>query len=151
METREAAKLDVTKEFNVPVAKLYAAWVEPDALKQWWHPMGAKLVDVTNDLRPEGKVQYVFEGNNNESFKISGHYYEVKENERLVYSWDWEVQTESLGDSQYRLVVEFSESGQGSQLHVTQENFKNEESIQPHREGWDKSLNDLQQYLSSNQ
>jgi hypothetical protein len=36
----------------------------------------------------------------------------------------------------------------GTRLSVTQENFTDQAAVQPHREGWDKALNDLYQFLS---
>lgn len=149
METN-TLKLDVSKDFKVPVERLYKAWITEEDLKQWWHPMGNNLQELTNNLEQGGDIKYVFASESGEqNFTITGNYEEVKEGERLAYSWNWEVPAETLGSSQYRLTVLFTTQDSGSRLQVTQENFADEEAIQPHKEGWDKGLSDLQQYLSA--
>jgi uncharacterized protein YndB with AHSA1/START domain len=140
----ESLKVEISKDFQVPVERLYKAWNDPEQLKQWWKPMGNQLDEVTNDLKQGGGVLYVF---SNGDIVISGEYQEVKPNEKLVYSWDWKLKEDMLRNASYKLTVEFRGSGHGSRLHILQENFENEESMQPHREGWDKGLADLQNFL----
>jgi uncharacterized protein YndB with AHSA1/START domain len=143
----ESLNVEVQKDFQVPVEQLYKAWNEPEQLKQWWRPMGNQLDDVTNDLKQGGTVRYVF---NKETIVISGQYEEVKPNEKLVYSWDWHLKEDMLRNANYKLTVTFNSTGNGSSIHILQENFENEESMQPHREGWEKGLTDLQSFLGGN-
>src|SRR5687768_12441141 len=149
MQAVKDIKLNVTKEFPVPVQRLFEAWVQEGDLKQWWHPMGSRLQEVRNDLNPGGELAYLFATEEGErSFTISGRYSEVREAELLVYSWNWEVPTDTIQNSSYQLTVRFTGTGGGSRLEVTQENFSDEASVQPHREGWEKALSDLQAYLT---
>jgi uncharacterized protein YndB with AHSA1/START domain len=142
--------VSVTKDFSVPADRLYRAWVTPEELKQWWHPMGNQLKEVTNELKEGGQIRYVFQNNHQgHSFEIHGQYEEVKESQKLVYSWNWEVPGQNFEESKYRLSVVFTGQDNSSRLEVRQENFADEEAIHPHREGWDKALNDLQQYLTT--
>ncbi len=148
METQDALKLKASKDFSVPADQLYRAWVEPEELKQWWHPMGNQLQEVTNELKEGGHIRYVFEtSQHHHPFEITGQYDEVKEGERLVYSWNWQLPDQAVGNSRYQLTVVFSIQGNGSRLEVTQENFASEEAVHPHQEGWDKALAALKQYL----
>ncbi|MBD0276419.1 MAG: SRPBCC domain-containing protein [Flavisolibacter sp.] len=150
MKTREALSVQVEKDFPVPVEQLYHAWVTPDALKQWWRPMDNYLKEVDNDVREGGSFRYVFQNRNNDhSFEITGHYHEVKKEERLVYSWNWNVSDEAVTDSHFTLTITFINRGNNSRLEVVQENFSDEESVQPHREGWEKALDDLNQFVST--
>ena len=150
MENKKAPVVSASKDFNVPADRLYKAWVTPEEQKQWWHPMGNELQEVTNELKEGGQIRYVFKNSQQEHpFEITGQYEEVKEGEKLVYSWNWEVPEQTLENSKYKLSVVFSKQGDGSRLEVQQENFADEESIHPHKEGWEKALNDLQQYLTT--
>lgn len=150
METSSNQLVKVSKEFPVSVDELYQAWVSADALKQWWKPMGHQLNDVTNELRAGGKVEYRFGKNQDEALLIiSGNYEEVKERERLVYSWNWQFPKNPIEDAPYKLTIQFLPQGNGSRIEVTQENLKDEEAIKVHEEGWNKALNDLDGYLSS--
>ncbi|HEX2606702.1 MAG TPA: SRPBCC domain-containing protein [Flavisolibacter sp.] len=143
-------QLEVEKEFTATVADLYKSWTEEQELQQWWQPMGNRLVKVTNNLKEGGSVLYEFQNANGEhTFFISGVYKEVKPQEKLVYTWNWELPEDLVSDSFFMLTVYFSESASGSKLRVIQENFANEESVQPHKEGWDQALEHLRQHLET--
>lgn len=150
--SNDAITLEIEKEFSAPVDELVKAWTEPDQLKQWWKPAGAELKNVDNDVKEGGKIRYEFESDGGEtSLIITGEYKEVKENEKLTYTWNWEVpNSDAVNDSDYMLHIGFdSLEDDKSKISVKQENFKDQEAIQPHREGWDKALNDLASYLDA--
>ena len=149
MAIKEATEVLVQKDFKVSVDRLYNAWINPEDLKQWWHPMDNQLVDVRNDVQPGGEVRYVFETKDGkDAFTISGNYSEVKPKEKLVYTWNWKFLNESLHDSEFLLTVEFSGTGEESSISVRQQNTIDDETVQPHHESWEKGLNDLYEYLS---
>jgi uncharacterized protein YndB with AHSA1/START domain len=148
MEKEQAIKLQLAKDFNVPIEQLYKAWVTPDKLKQWWHPLNSHLQEVQIDLKPGGAYLYHFlNESGKDGFAIAGNYEEVQEAKRLVYSWNWQLPDKAVQDGHFKLIIEFSPRGNGSQLQVTQENFSEEEAVHPHREGWEKALVDLKNYL----
>ena len=137
-------KVDIRKKIQAPLEKLYNAWTQPDELKQWWKPMNKQLKDVTNDLQEGGIIKYTFD----DSLEIDGTYSQVKDKQRLVYSWNWHLPKDDVKDSAYQLTVEFSGDDKASEIHVLQENFESEEGTLPHKEGWEKGLNDLETYLT---
>ncbi|MEJ7736603.1 MAG: SRPBCC domain-containing protein [Chitinophagaceae bacterium] len=147
---KELLGLEVEKEFPVQVQELSNAWTNPEKLKQWWKPSGHQLTDVNIDLREGGKFNYVFQGTNAETaLVISGEYQEVNENRKLVYSWNWEIpNTEAISNNEFMLTVEFIPAKDHSKLRVVQHNFKDNESIHPHKKGWEIALDDLYQFLS---
>jgi uncharacterized protein YndB with AHSA1/START domain len=148
MENKDI-QLNVDKDFPVPVERLYQAWTDPEALKQWWHPMGNQMQQARTKPEVGSPVEYVFANEQGEhSFTINGTYKEVEEGKKLVYTWNWQVPDATVGHSEFLLTVVFSPAGSGSRIAVTQENFKDEESVQPHHEGWEKGLNDLHRFLS---
>ncbi|WP_345950813.1 SRPBCC family protein [Mucilaginibacter sp. PAMB04274] len=148
METT-ALRLSAEMDFKVPVQVLYKAWVTPEDLKQWWHPSENHLQNVELDIQEGGQFKYEFMGKDEQpSLTITGDYKEVKENEKLVYSWNWTVPTAEFKPSEHLLSIMFVSEGEGSRIKVVQENFQSEESINPHQEGWEKALNDLQAYLN---
>lgn len=146
MEITKALIVQTAKNFPVAADQLYKAWTDPEQLKQWWKPMGNTLKEVINDLKQGGTVQYIFEG---DKLVISGEYLEVKENEKLVYTWKWELPSDTVRNADYKLTIHFVNKDNGSEIDVLQENFETEESMLPHREGWEKGLNDLEKFLSS--
>lgn len=146
MDTDQNANtIQISKEFAVDVNKLFQAWTEPDQLKQWWHPSGNSLKDVKNDLREGGEVTYEFQ---EAGLIISGNYKQVSPNEKLVYSWNWNL-TENNEEASYTLTISFEGKESGSILHILQEGFSGPEAIKPHQEGWNNGLESLKQFLES--
>lgn len=145
METQNQQELKASKEFSVSVEQLFQAWNDPEQLTQWWQPMGYSLNDVTNELKEGGSVRYSF---NNNSLIISGKYEEVKANEKLRYTWNWEFPDNAIKNASYLLNIEFRPKEKGSEIHVTQENLQSDETIHPNSEGWDKGLSELEKFLS---
>ena len=150
MEKTQGLHVAISKEFNVPVERLYKAWTAEEELRQWWHPMENTLKQMTNELRNGGKVSYQFANSDGqEAFTITGVYKEVEEAKKLVYTWNWQLPTAVIQDSDFLLTITFESAGNGSKLHVKQENFTSEEAVHPHQEGWEKALNDLADYLQA--
>ncbi len=138
-------KLEVSKHFSETTEKLFAAWTEGEQLKIWWKPMNNSLIEIGNDLKQGGAVKYVFET----GLIISGNYEEVLKNEKLVYSWNWNFPKDEIKNAFYKLSVTFMAEDEGSTINILQTSFENEESILPHKEGWEKGLNDLAKYFSN--
>jgi len=146
METKQNENtVELSKDFSVPVERLFQAWTEPEELKQWWHPMDNTLENVINELHEGGLVEYNFQDKN---LKISGNYQEVSPNEKLVYSWNWELTDSKLHNASYTLTITFESAEGGSRLHVKQEGSSEYEATQSLEEGWKNGLDDLDAYLS---
>ncbi len=147
METN--ASLKTEKEFTVPVQSVYEAWTNEEQLKQWWKPMRMQLAEVVNELHEGGKIEYKFQGENKNNLTVKGEYLEVRPNEKLVCTWNWQLHDERLNDSKYKLTVLFKSSGAGSSIEISQENDADQELLKPHEAGWDEELNNLADYLNS--
>jgi len=139
----QTQQVNIQKTFNAAKEVLYKAWTEENQLKQWWQPMDKQLASVENDIREGGKVVYTFDND----LKVHGEYKEVQQGERLVYSWIWDLPEDSHHKGEYLLTVEFGGDENSSILHVTQDNFKSEHSVKPHHEGWERSLEDLKNFV----
>jgi uncharacterized protein YndB with AHSA1/START domain len=145
MKMQNQQPVKASKEFSVSVQEVFQAWNDPEKLKQWWRPMGNNITDVTNELKEGGTVRYTFSDN---SLVISGKYEEVKLNEKLRYTWNWEFTDDAVRNAAYRLCIEFVSRENGSEIHVTQENVQSAEAVHPNAEGWDKGLADLEKFLA---
>ena len=149
-QNNEALTLNASKDISVPKDRLYRAWTDGEELKRWWHPGDNKLVHVENDIREGGIVKYDFQasGGDQTTFTISGSYKEAVPGELLVYTWNWQMPNQPVGDGEHLLTVRFSDQGNdGSRIEIKQENFGTEESILPHKKGWDEGLESLRAYL----
>jgi len=48
----------ISRTFEAPRARVWAAWSDPQALAQWWGPKGSKIRVITLDFRPGGMFHY---------------------------------------------------------------------------------------------
>jgi uncharacterized protein YndB with AHSA1/START domain len=140
--------LEISKTFPVDEKKLFQAWVTPDEIKKWWTPLNSHLKDVNIELKENGKLKFIFENQEQEtSFTISGKFLEIIENKRLVYTWEWELDKISSEETKFKLTIDFEGHPEGSQINIVQESFSKEEAVYPHKEGWERGLNKLYNYL----
>jgi len=148
MESNGQSTIQASKSFQADVSALYKAWTEAEQLKQWWKPMGLTLSDVENEITEGGKVTYHFKGEEGTSLTIEGTYQEVQPNERLVYTWNWQLPDEKLNSS-YKLEVVFEGSADQSSISITQNEEEQQESVKPKESAWDDQLSKLAQFLES--
>ena len=107
MENKNRNILETTMEFNVSREVLFKAWTEADHLKKWWKPENLQLESVENDINPQGKVKYVFKTTEGKNLIVEGEYQEAIKNEKLVYSWNWEIPEASYEDGKRLLHGKF--------------------------------------------
>jgi uncharacterized protein YndB with AHSA1/START domain len=140
--------IGLSHDFSVPVEILYRAWTELEHLQAWWHPMGSRLARLVNELKAGGNVVYEFETEEGKpAFVVRGTYGQVQPGKLLEYTWNWEVPNEPIHEGNFVLHIGFEQKGTGSRLSVLQDQFHDEESVQPHREGWERALKELERYL----
>ena len=48
--------VDVVREFDGPLRRVWAAWTEPGDLRQWWGPTGFTCPRAEADVRPGGRI-----------------------------------------------------------------------------------------------
>lgn len=70
---------------DVPRAAIWRAWTTPSQLLEWFCPQPWKTVECEIDLRPGGRFHTVMQSPEGQRFPMTGCYFEVIENERLVW------------------------------------------------------------------
>ena len=81
----ETGKLVVERVFNAPRELVFAAFMEPDRIAQWWGPREWKTRNVSMDVRPGGTWHYVMTGPDGTESWGKSTYREVSPPSRLVY------------------------------------------------------------------
>lgn len=110
--------LTLERVFDAPRDVVWAAWTEPEQLKQWWCPRPWQTPYAEIDLRPGGVFHTVMRGPGGEEEVVRGCYLEVVPGERLVF-------TDALGPG-YRpggkafitAVITFSDADGGTRYHA---------------------------------
>ncbi len=115
----------LVKLLNHPRAKVFAAWMDPDALATWYGPTGLSIETREADIRVGGQWRFdmvgVFEGHERR-FSNLMRFIEIVPGERIVMDHG----TPDPDDpDRFRVMVTFDEQGDGKtvltlrQLHPT--------------------------------
>lgn len=78
----------LTRTFDAPRTLVWRAWTDPTLTARWWHPDGVDVDpdSVSIDLRPNGQYTYTMTLGD-ESWPTTGTYLEIREPERLRFTW----------------------------------------------------------------
>ena len=79
----------IERSFDAPVYLIWRMWTEPEHFKEWYGPMGARILVAEMDVRVGGRrlVGMAIEAPSGPmQMWFTGEYREVVENERLVYT-----------------------------------------------------------------
>ena len=77
----------MTRVFDAPRHLVFEAWTKPELLKRWLHgPPDWTLAVCDMDLRPGGKLRWVWRGPGGEEMGLRGVFREVVPPERIVHT-----------------------------------------------------------------
>ena len=82
--------LHLEKVLHAPRERVFAAFVEPEQLAEWWGPAGFTTHSVDLDVRAGGRYRITMQPPDGEAFHLCGAYSEVDQPRRLVYTFEWE-------------------------------------------------------------
>jgi len=135
--------LTVTKFIRANRHKVYAAWVTPEIMDQWFCPQGLTIADSGSDARVGGDFHAVMKGDG-QTHTVRGTYRELLPGEKLVFThrWDEPEAVETL------VTVDFAEHDGGTLVTLTHSKFRNEESRRGHEQGWQSTLDGLEKYFA---
>jgi uncharacterized protein YndB with AHSA1/START domain len=144
-------KLQLTRVFDAPRELVFNAWTDANQFKQWFGAAaceGATLQSVKMDARIGGKYRLQMRRADGEYWTTVGAYREVKPPERLVFTWQFEM--DGSGDEfgaveppEMLVTLELKARGQQTELTLTHENFASIESRDRHEDGWNRCLDSL--------
>ena len=77
-------ELVLNRLINAPREKVFAAWTQPELLKQWFAPKPGTTPRAELDVRPGGSSLIVMRGPDGSEFPNRGVYLEVVPNEKIV-------------------------------------------------------------------
>jgi uncharacterized protein YndB with AHSA1/START domain len=77
-------ELTLTRVFNLPVSKVWAAWTDPETCKKWWGPKDFTCPYSAIDLKVGGKYLSCMRSANGDEYWSTGTYKEIIPNKKLV-------------------------------------------------------------------
>jgi uncharacterized protein YndB with AHSA1/START domain len=154
--------LEVRREFQVPVARLFEAFSSAESLKAWWWPNGLRADRIDLDFREGGRYFISMKGQvqgQDASGGMTGEFEEIVKNERIVMTDSFAdekgraISAQEAGMSgqwpeQIFITFEFeAEGAAASRFRLAQQGIPDEmqkDCIQ----GWSESFDKLEKYLA---
>jgi uncharacterized protein YndB with AHSA1/START domain len=145
--SKSETSLQIKRTLAAPREKVFRAFTEPEALKQWWMPgEGFSVPSAEVDLRVGGAYRIGMKNPKGKVFYVVGTYREIRAPERLVYTWRWEGIEEGMGDT--LVSIELRDLSGSTELIVTHEQFPDPEVRDNHRQGWNGCLDRMEKILA---
>ena len=149
------ATLILKRTLNAPQERAFNAWTSAEHIQQWMQPEPGMVVPLASiDLQVGGKYRIQMKTPDGEFFTAVGVFQEVKEPERLVYTWDWEKDGSGaeFGEVEGKpslITVEFLKRGERTEMVLTHSRFATVESRDNHARGWVKLVESFAGFLEN--
>jgi uncharacterized protein YndB with AHSA1/START domain len=139
----EENKLVVRKVIPASREEVFAAWTDPESMKQWMCPGDVLTNEAKLDVRVGGSYRIVMKSKDKDH-DHSGIYQVVDPPSKLVFTWI----TAGTDQQHATLVtVELFARGHDTELVLTHERFPNSEHVQRYKGGWTTIAEKLAAYF----
>ena len=143
----EKTSLEITRFINAPRARVYAAWTDPEQLKQWWGPEGVKTRNFIADARVDGKYRWELLNQEGEEMTVFGEYRELIAGTKIVFTWKWDDDDDWKTHNSI-VTIELSDRDGGTEVKLTHVQLPSEASRDRHNEGWTSVLDRLEEFFN---
>jgi uncharacterized protein YndB with AHSA1/START domain len=141
-------ELVVSRLIDAPRALVFRAWTQPEHVARWWGPQGFTTIHCDMDIRVGGKYRCAMRSpRGTEHWKV-GVYREIREPERIVFTFAWE---DAYGNPGHELLttVTFEERGTKTMLTLRQSTFQTAGQCDSHLTGWASCLERFAEYMTT--
>ena len=108
----------VGRRYAAAPARVFAAWADPEIKGKWYGDPEKESVADVFEFRTGGREYRAGEIGGGQTFAIDIRYYDIVENQRIVYAY--EVQIDGARTSVSVAAVEFRPEGDGTRMIVTE-------------------------------
>jgi uncharacterized protein YndB with AHSA1/START domain len=142
-----ATELALRLECVLPAPRLlvFRMHVEPELLAQWWGPKGFSTRGIDLDLRVDGGFRITMQPPDGDAFVLAGEFREIDPGARLAYTFRYEPPDPD--DRETVVALSFRDLGESTGLTVEQGTFATEARRALHEQGWNESLDRLEELL----
>jgi uncharacterized protein YndB with AHSA1/START domain len=141
--------LVITRVFDAPRDRVFAAWADQDQAARWWGPKGFISASCTMDVRIGGVWRRVMRSPDGTEHRARGVYREISRPERLVFTYAWEDES---GRPKHETLVTltFADLGGGkTELTLHQARFETIAARDDHAGGWSSCLERFAGHLAA--
>jgi uncharacterized protein YndB with AHSA1/START domain len=138
-------ELKIMRVIRAPREEVFAAWTDPEFLKQWWGPGSVTCPEAQVDLRKGGAYRIANLETDGSMVWISGTFERVNAPDELVYTW----RIDTRADETTLVRVMFLPHPDGTELQLTHQRFATEAARDMHLQGWDGCIDKLEKMLAA--
>tara|TARA_R110002096_G_scaffold97579_7_gene217471 strand:+ start:74 stop:538 length:465 start_codon:yes stop_codon:yes gene_type:complete len=132
--------LEMSRHLKAPRQRVFDAWSNLDALKQWFGPEGCVVAEGRIDFQVGGNYRLEVETPDSGRVAVGGTYTEIDQPGLIAFTWKWDHSQDE--EMQVRIdLLETSETE--TELRLTQTNFPDRETAEHHTQGWGGSFDKL--------
>ena len=124
--------LQVRRLIPAPRERVFRAWIERDALQQWFRPGGVEVKVSRLEAQVGGGFQFETTASDGTRGVMTGKYLEINFPERLVFTLTSYV----TDDKETLVTIEFIEQGASTEVIVTHDRFASAAIRARHQQGW---------------
>src|ERR1700693_2176834 len=145
--------VQVRRIFSAPRERVFRAWTELEALKNWMcrDVESHQVRFLQLDVRPNGRYEIEVKTPEGLTYIGGGVYRDVKAPEKLSFTWRWKRMPEqpdaSIQAEDSLVTVEFFDRGDSTEVVLKHEMLTTEGSRKSHKEGREGCFDKLAEYL----
>ena len=162
-KTNPDTTVKTSRVVRAPIQRVYAAWTDPDLLRQWWGGDDLSTHELIFEPRIHGEFHWVYSDAAGHLHTVNGEIRELVSREKIALTWiavegtphfDHDDHHERHGRHRHthhldesRVNIDFRE-GQGVEIRVMHSHLPDKASRDEHRADWDNALDRLAKMLS---
>ena len=147
MPAPSTPELVIERVFDAPRALVWQAWTDPTQAVQWGGPRSHPATHFEGELRPGGTWRGCLRSvESGEDLWQGGVYREIREPERIVYTFHWE-DDDGKPENEMLITLTFTEEGKKTRMRLHQTEFRSVEQRDGHRGGWNSAIDRLEEFL----
>lgn len=140
--------IQVTRDFAVSPARLFAAITTRGDLLQWWGPQSSSVTEGQLDFTVPGPWYACLLTDEGNRFKMSGHVAHVEPPHSVGFTWGWHDPDTDKRGSESHVTLTVSQTPTGARLTVDHRDLTDADIGSRHQAGWLSSLRSLESHLS---
>ena len=138
-------RIVVRRRMPAPREIVYAAWTDPEGIRQWMCPGDVISAEAVLDVRVGGSFRIIMKSKTQVHEHV-GTYQVVDPPARLAFTWSGLENPAEIT----QVTVEFLPHGNESELVITHEHFTKADVAQRYQNGWGKIADTFAAYLGDN-
>ena len=123
--------------------EVFAAWTDPESIKDWMCPGEIVRAEAQLDVRVGGAFRVLMKGGA-QDFDHTGLYQIIEPPSKLAFTWI----SAGTNHQSTLVTVELKAIGDKTEMTFTHSGFPNEEGKNSHNMGWSGSFNKLEKFVS---